>query len=279
MSAANDAGCQKCHGAPYLKHGYRVAAVHGLDDFAACKVCHYDTRNGGHQAWQLLVDDPAAYAAQNGAPTAAQNALYAYKASVMNDTHMSHAMEFAYPQSMANCVTCHEGKLGMILTDANFTLATCKSCHPVTGAAARTPSARPRSMTIMAATTVGELTHGQRCVMPRTCTTFTRGAPATAATTAAGAPRCSARSTPATTRRSTRTRPALKYSDAFKVAITDASYDTTTKMLTFTFTATESHRRRRARRDGHLADRARLACTATTRRTSSSARTSRTPTA
>ena len=51
----------------------------------------------------------------------------------MNDTHMSHAMEFAYPQSMANCVTCHEGKLDAVLTDANFTLATCKSCHPVTG--------------------------------------------------------------------------------------------------------------------------------------------------
>lgn len=33
---------------------------------------------------------------------------------------------------MANCVTCHEGKLGAILTEANFKLATCKSCHPVT---------------------------------------------------------------------------------------------------------------------------------------------------
>jgi OmcA/MtrC family decaheme c-type cytochrome len=47
---------------------------------------------------------------------------------------MSHAMEFAYPQSMANCVTCHEGKLGAVLTDNNFTVETCKSCHPVTDA-------------------------------------------------------------------------------------------------------------------------------------------------
>jgi OmcA/MtrC family decaheme c-type cytochrome len=43
-------------------------------------------------------------------------------------------MEFAYPQSMANCVTCHDGKLATaVLTDNNFTIETCKSCHPVTG--------------------------------------------------------------------------------------------------------------------------------------------------
>jgi len=62
-----------------------------------------------------------------------EKVLYAYTANVMNDTHMSHAMEFPYPQSMANCVTCHEGKLDVVLTDDNFTLETCKSCHPVTG--------------------------------------------------------------------------------------------------------------------------------------------------
>ncbi len=54
----------------------------------------------------------------------------------MNDVHMSHAMEFPYPQSMANCVTCHEGKLDKVLSDANFTIETCKSCHPVNGAKA-----------------------------------------------------------------------------------------------------------------------------------------------
>ncbi len=54
----------------------------------------------------------------------------------MNDVHMSHAMEFPYPQSMSSCVTCHEGKLDTVLADANFTVATCKSCHPVTGAKA-----------------------------------------------------------------------------------------------------------------------------------------------
>jgi OmcA/MtrC family decaheme c-type cytochrome len=54
----------------------------------------------------------------------------------MNDVHMSHAMEFPYPQSMSNCTTCHEGKLDVVLSDANFNVGTCKSCHPVTGAVA-----------------------------------------------------------------------------------------------------------------------------------------------
>jgi hypothetical protein len=151
QSAAVVSGCEKCHGSPYMKHGYRAAEVAGLPDFAACKTCHYDTRNGGHQSWQLLVDNPARYAelhelakayaaidctALNSVEknmTTAEKTQYAYIANVMNDVHMSHAMEFPYPQSMANCVTCHEGKLDLILTDANFTVATCKSCHPVTG--------------------------------------------------------------------------------------------------------------------------------------------------
>jgi OmcA/MtrC family decaheme c-type cytochrome len=43
-------------------------------------------------------------------------------------------MEFPYPQSMSSCATCHEGKLDVVLSDENFTVETCKSCHPVTGA-------------------------------------------------------------------------------------------------------------------------------------------------
>ena len=134
-SAATVSGCEKCHGAPYMKHGYRAAAVDGLPDFASCKTCHYDTRSGGHEDWQILVDDPARFAEVHAGDdlTAEEEAQYAYTANVMNDTHMSHAMEFPYPQSMSNCATCHEGKLDITLTDANFTLATCKSCHAVTG--------------------------------------------------------------------------------------------------------------------------------------------------
>ncbi len=129
VSAANAEGCQKCHGEPYLKHGYRAAVVQGVPDFVACKACHWDDRNGGHRAWQHMVDDPLAWA--TGPETT--DAKYNYKATIMNDVHMSHAMEFPYPQSMANCVTCHEGKLDRILADAQFVPATCKSCHPVTG--------------------------------------------------------------------------------------------------------------------------------------------------
>jgi len=134
-SAANVSGCEKCHGAPYMKHGYRAAKVAGLPDFASCKTCHYDNRDGNHQDWQILVDNPARFAEIHGgdATTRSEEFQYAYKANIMNDVHMSHAMEFPYPQSMANCVTCHEGKLDVILTDDNFTVETCKSCHPVAG--------------------------------------------------------------------------------------------------------------------------------------------------
>ncbi|PKN56419.1 MAG: hypothetical protein CVU56_16120 [Deltaproteobacteria bacterium HGW-Deltaproteobacteria-14] len=134
-STVNIEGCEKCHGAPYMKHGYRGAGATNLPDFAACKTCHYDTRNGSHIDWQILVDDPARYAElhEGAATTAAEATKYAYIANIMNDTHMSHAMEFPYPQSMANCATCHEGKLDRVLTDANFNMTTCKSCHAVTG--------------------------------------------------------------------------------------------------------------------------------------------------
>ena len=85
------------------------------------------------------MDDPAlaaAYLAGEVELTAEQQEKYAYATSLKNDVHMSHAMEFPYPQSMANCVTCHEGKLDVVLSDANFKTETCKSCHPVTGSVA-----------------------------------------------------------------------------------------------------------------------------------------------
>jgi len=134
-SAANVTGCEKCHGSPYMKHGYRAAEVAGLPDFASCKTCHYDTRNGGHEDWQMLVDNPTRYAEifAGAEFTAEEETQYAYTANIMNDVHMSHAMEFPYPQSMSNCATCHEGKLDVVLSNDNFKLATCKSCHPLTG--------------------------------------------------------------------------------------------------------------------------------------------------
>ena len=138
VSTANVAGCEKCHTVPFLKHSYIYGQVNkdAATDFYTCKTCHLDNGAGGHFEWQLLVDNPTLavnYLEHGAALTDAQKAQYAYKTTVMNDVHMSHAMEFPYPQSMSNCVTCHEGKLDRILTDANFKIATCKSCHPVTG--------------------------------------------------------------------------------------------------------------------------------------------------
>ena len=140
VSAANNDGCEKCHTDPYLKHGYIYGQVDGdsATDFVTCKACHLDNGEGGHYEWQLLVDDPALAAEFLAQGEEAQlppekQEMYVYKTSLMNDVHMSHAMEFPYPQSMANCVTCHEGKLDTVLADENFTVETCKSCHPMTG--------------------------------------------------------------------------------------------------------------------------------------------------
>jgi OmcA/MtrC family decaheme c-type cytochrome len=138
VSAANNDGCEKCHTDPYLKHGYIYSQVNNdpATDFYTCKACHLDNGEGGHFEWQLMVDDPllaAAVLAGEVELTAEQEEQYAYPTTLMNDVHMSHAMEFPYPQSMANCVTCHAGKLDATLADANFNVATCKSCHPVTG--------------------------------------------------------------------------------------------------------------------------------------------------
>ncbi len=145
-SAANNDGCEKCHTVPFLKHGYIYGQVAGdpATDFYACKACHLDNGEGGHFIWQLLVDNPQlifALEAEYGedwedlAWDAGDSRIlpYAYTTRLMNDVHMSHAMEFPYPQSMSNCATCHEGKLTALLTDANFTGETCKSCHAVTG--------------------------------------------------------------------------------------------------------------------------------------------------
>lgn len=127
VSAANAEGCIACHGDPYMKHGNIPAQVANLPDFASCRACHMDGINGGHKDWQQMVDNPLGWA--NGEAIGAGE--YVYEASLMNDVHMSHAMEFPYPQSMANCVVCHEGKLDVVLAAEKFTAKTCKSCHAV----------------------------------------------------------------------------------------------------------------------------------------------------
>ena len=200
VSAANNAGCEKCHTTPYLKHGYIYGQVNGdpSTDFYTCKACHFDNGDGGHFEWQLLVDNPALAAdflAGKVKLTPEQEAQYAYKTTLMNDVHMSHSMEFPYPQSMSNCVTCHEGKLDTVLSDANFKIETCKSCHPVTGAKApATAGAEPAWDTTKLAlkTILPQAIHGSMDLNTTDCTALPwRGK---------DRPRPSARFTPATTR-------------------------------------------------------------------------------
>ena len=131
QSLANVEGCEACHGAPYRKHGNIQADVEGAPAFTYCKSCHYDDRPGGHEEWQYMVDDPLNWA--NEVDPAPREADYAYLANVMNDTHMSHALEFPYPQSMSNCATCHAGNVAEVLDDSYFDLAFCKGCHVTVG--------------------------------------------------------------------------------------------------------------------------------------------------
>ena len=77
-SYANASGCENCHTRPFLKHTYVYGEVSdnelldavdplsdpGNDgnDFYVCKTCHLDGRNGGHQDWQILADNPERHA-------------------------------------------------------------------------------------------------------------------------------------------------------------------------------------------------------------------------
>jgi OmcA/MtrC family decaheme c-type cytochrome len=179
QSAANVSACETCHGKPYMKHGYRMAHIPGTNmaDFGGCKNCHYDSRAGHDLNWQIESDlnlliatttDPTtktnaeAELAQvlNGTYTASATGVlgnepvkYAYIAKIMNDVHMSHNMEFPYPQTMQSCTTCHSGQMGTgpaydanqgpqpanndIFADDKFHASTCVSCHSVEGLKAK----------------------------------------------------------------------------------------------------------------------------------------------
>jgi OmcA/MtrC family decaheme c-type cytochrome len=137
VSNANASGCENCHTRPFLKHAYIYGEVNDGtnndgNDFYVCKTCHLDGRNGGHADWQVLKDDPARHAdLENNPLTAEEAAKYAYKTRLMNDVHMSHNMEFGFPQSMKTCNTCHENKLTETLAAENYNPETCISCHAI----------------------------------------------------------------------------------------------------------------------------------------------------
>jgi hypothetical protein len=226
VSAANNAGCEKCHTVPFLKHSYIYGEVNhdATTDFYTCKACHLDNGKGGHLEFQLLVDDPAlaaGYLAGTTKLTPAQETQYAYTTRLMNDVHMSHAMEFPYPQSMSNCVTCHEGKLSMILTDANFTVETCKSCHAVTGS-------KQYGTEALALKTVLPALHAGmdlNTVVCNSCHGAGKGAPVFSKIHTGY-------------EKQTYTADGKKYSDAIKVTIDSASI--AGNKLTFKFSAAES---------------------------------------
>ncbi|MBS0396148.1 MAG: hypothetical protein JSR54_16125 [Proteobacteria bacterium] len=171
-SNADVGACQGCHGAPYRKHGYREAIVGNgtaiptvanasVPTFAPCKACHYDTRVGSDKGWQQMVNEPVNWATGVDPNL---NPDYAYTANLMNDTHMSHSMEFAYPLSMANCATCHTGpdapgsKLANVRADSFFTGATCKSCHPVNDNSPAYPTETRRAPALQALWTASNTT-------------------------------------------------------------------------------------------------------------------------
>ena len=133
-SPANVEACAACHGTPYRKHGNSPGVVDGAPDFTYCRGCHNDTASGGHKEWQQEQDDALTWATDglDGA-TAEQLARWDYDRTLLNDVHMSHAMHLPYPQSMATCNTCHEGKLTQVLDNSNFTWETCQSCHVIEG--------------------------------------------------------------------------------------------------------------------------------------------------
>ncbi len=240
-SSANVAGCEKCHTTPYLKHAYIYGQVEGdaTNDFYTCKACHVDNGAGGHYEWQLLVNDPALAAKFLAEPdeekalellTDEQKAEMAYSTTVMNDVHMSHAMEFPYPQSMANCVTCHEGKLDKILTDANFTVATCKSCHPVTGAKAEAKEGEDPAWdtTKLALKTIlPEATHGKLDLATIDCTMCHKEGGAAA----------SFKQIHTGYDKAIYTAAGIKYSDAVSVTIQSATLDGTTLNIKFSAAA------------------------------------------
>ena len=134
-SAADVAACEACHGAPYRKHGTYPAEIAdgNTPAFAMCRGCHNEASNGGHPEWQHEMDDPFAWATGQ-APTAEQLARYGYERTLQQDVHMSHALHLPYPQSMANCATCHTGaKLAQVLDNDNFQGDTCQGCHVIEG--------------------------------------------------------------------------------------------------------------------------------------------------
>ena len=253
VSAANVTGCENCHTQPFNKHAYipgtvddnTVGSSSATQLFYICKTCHTDKRDGGDEFWQVLREakdavptDPdyqflrnLAVAMDAGDTLDSTQQAYvdarAYKTRLMNDVHMSHAMEFAYPQRMRNCVTCHAGKMGTgvgeIFNNDNFKAETCISCHAFRGISAKMKAADYNHAGIadtpatMAATNCTNCHDGSIPTAP----TFTQ------VHTGGYDPLIYAAD-------------GTRYSTNLTVSIDSASFDSATSMLTVNFTASGS---------------------------------------
>ena len=198
-TAVDVAACEACHGKPYMKHGYRGAEAVGLPQFASCKNCHYDTRPGSDAA-EFFGD-----------------ASVTYTANIMTDVHASHMNVFPYPQSMANCNTCHAGHLAATLDDSNFTLATCETCHadvPTTNTVVKKPLSTVMPHSVPANPCLD--CHGTSNVEPGLVDIHDGYNPMIYAA------------------------PGVKYSSIFAASVDTATYDSTTHVLDFTFSATKT---------------------------------------
>jgi Outer membrane cytochrome MtrC/MtrF-like, domains II/IV len=229
-SYANVSGCESCHTQPFLKHTYIYGKVTDNSgnptEFYTCKGCHYDQRDGHDQYWQILKDNPARAAEidAGSAITADEATKYAYKAKLMNDVHMSHNMEFAYPQNgLFNCGSCHAGQLDNILADSQFKPETCISCHSVDGILAKMSAASFNHSTIVADTTGATL----RATNCQGCHSTAAGIAPTFKTVHGNGydPKIYALD-------------GTRYSDTFLTTVDSATYDAATHMLDIHFSAT-----------------------------------------
>ena len=275
VSVGNASGCENCHTQPFLKHTYIYGEVsenitdladpgNDSNDFYVCKTCHLDARNGGHEDWQILADDPERHAEiiGDGPPiTPEEEAKYAYKTRLMNDVHMSHAMEFGFPQSMRNCVTCHgdyrgddptKDKLDETLHADNFLPATCISCHAIDGLVGKMKGTAAAPITVhnqfadpdgdgVITAAEADLLKAKKCYACHSPANYvgpdgTDYGPGGTGTAGAGPEFISIHTgyDP-----KIYTDDGIKYSKAITVSIDSASFDTATSMLTIEFSASE----------------------------------------
>ena len=133
VSTADVASCEQCHGAPYLKHGYRAAVVDR--PYGLCRVQRVPLRRpgkGGHLDWQWMVDQPLR---MGDGP---QPAGLRDQVRVQGQRDAGHAPDARdgirrIRSRWRTASPATQARSTSIRNDTKFTAETCKSCHPVNG--------------------------------------------------------------------------------------------------------------------------------------------------